>query len=56
MPRGDKQQIMNYPAVITPDNVLADFVGIVAPQLSAIEKIGVNVAVLPSCATPFYPA
>ena len=38
MPRGDKQQIINYPTVIPHDKILIDFVGLVAPTLSAIES------------------
>ena len=36
MPRGDKQQIMNYPIAIPAGDVFSDFVGIVEPVLSKI--------------------
>ena len=37
MPRGDKQQIMNYPLVIPPMKSLAKFNGVVTPMLEKIE-------------------
>ena len=37
MPRGDRRQIMNYPIIIPPDNILGDFAGIITQVLSGTE-------------------
>lgn len=38
MPRGDKQQIMQYPVVIPPENVLNKFNSILTPMVKQISN------------------